>query len=656
VEVPRELLLSGDNGYFDVLGRRMQVIGNESSLELWSMPLCLFKNYSIDRELKTLVKRPWSVTRGDGTVREEIFVPLNEEGCIIVYSSDRPCTINISITPTLRCSWPAHSPDAGSPHTPDVGSISTEIKGDRIIFASEGREGVMGGDGIYAVNSTCLSLNLNGRDEKIVRIATNEATYKALGNWRVMLNETRGYYEDFLSSVTTIETPDGEFNEAYLWNLIALDNCYLEKPESGWIAGYDVDSGQNGRPGFAWYFGRDFLWMSFAMVTYGDFEKAREGFRLLQRYQREDGKIMHELTSSINEIGKESWETEFPYHFAAADSTPLYLTALDYYVRCSGDDAFIEESRDSIVRAFSHLLTADADGDRLIDNIDGHGWVEGGFLAENQTRAGHTTLYLASLWLESLKCARNLFDILNEENLSAKCGDLMAKININIFWDEKEGYFYHRKLPDGTFGKEKTVMGSIPLLFGQVNQSVAGRELKLLNSPEITTPWGCRIVSDLDKRYNATGYHEGSVWPLFTGWAALANFRYGHGTEGLSLTRKNLMLYDDFGLGYAPEVMGGDTFELLGCPHQGWSSSMAVLPALMGIAGIDADANNRTVNISPYMPDEWDFMNIRNVRCGDACFDVMLRREKGRIVYETEGNTRGYKICVLPRNGRAPEI
>jgi len=648
IEAPREPALSGGEGYFDVLGRRMQVIGNGSALELWSMPLCLFKDYSVDRELGTLVKRPWSVTREDGALKEEIFVPLNEEGCVIIYSSDEPCTINVSLVPVMRHSWPEYSPDVWSPYTPVAEDMSVKIESDRITFASGEGEGIIGGDGISVINSTRLSLKLKEKEEKAIRIATNEATYKALGDWRSMLEETKGYYENFLNSVTTIETPDEEFNEAYLWNLIATDNCYLEKPERGWVAGYNVDAGSNGRPGFAWYFGRDFLWMSFAMVTYGDFEKAKEGFRLLQRYQRDDGKIMHELTSSINETGRDSWEKEFPYYFAAADSTPLYLIALDYYMKCSGDTAFIEESRDSIIRAFSHLLTTDADGDGLIDNIDGHGWVEGGFLAENQTRAGHTTLYLASIWLESLKRARDLFDVLNEEDLSVQCDDLMAKIDLNIFWDDMGGYFYHRKLPDGTFGREKTVMGAIPLLFGQVNASVADRELLLLNSPEITVPWGCRIVSNKDKRYNATGYHEGSVWPLFTGWAALANFRYGHYDEGLSLTKKNLMLYDDFGLGYAPEVMSGDRPELLGCPHQGWSSSMAVLPALKGIAGIEVDAANRTVSISPYMPGEWDFMRIRNVRCGDARFDVILRREGDRITQEIEGGTEGYAVRVAP--------
>jgi glycogen debranching enzyme len=643
-----DLKLSGKNGYFDIIGKSMQVIGDENSVEFWSMPLCLFKNYSIDKEFSTLVKTPWGVTRESEELREEIFVPLNKEGCVIIYSSDKPCKVNVSIMPVLEYGWPAYSPDVWSPYAPSIDNMSLKADEEKIIFRSGDKEGIIGGASI--VNATTLSFDLNG--EKVLRIATDEKTYDALENWRELLDEAKGYYKGLLNNVTTIETPNQEMNEAYLWNLMALDNFYLEKPEQGWVAGYNVDEEMNGRPGFAWYFGRDFLWMSFAMVTYGDFDKARDGFRLLQEYQSKDGKIMHELTSAINEIGVEKWE-EFPYYFAAADSTPLYLIALDYYARCSGDDEFISESRDSIIRAFQYLLTTDVDGDALIDNIAGHGWVEGGFLAKNQTIAGHTTLYLASLWLEALKSAKDLFNALGEKKLSEQCNKLVERVDIYRFWDESSGYFYHRKLPDGTFGEEKTVMGSIPLLFGQVNESIAQRELKLLNSPEITAPWGCRIVSNKDKNYNATGYHEGSVWPLFTGWAALANFRYGNYESGLSLTEKNLFLFDDFGLGYAPEVLSGDTFESLGCPHQGWSSSMAILPMLKGIAGINIDERNKTINLRPYLPEDWSFLRIKNIRCGDGSFDVFLYREEGEIKYDIEGKTGGYTINISPQHADA---
>jgi glycogen debranching enzyme len=387
--------------------------------------------------------------------------------------------------------------------------------------------------------------------------------------------------------------------------------------------------------------------MSFALSGYGDFEKAKEGFRLLQKFQRSDGKIMHELPTSIGVIGREVWEKNFPYYFAAADSTPLYLIALNYYFKCSNDTEFIRKSEESIIKAFNYLVKTDWDGDGLIDNKDGHGWVEGGFLAKDQLREGHTTVYLASLWLEALKSSRELFDFLDERELSKRCEELSSKINLEQFWSNK-GYFYHRKLPGRSFGRERTVMGAIPLLFGQVKDNIALEELKLLNSKQITTPWGCRIVSNLDKSYNETGYHEGTVWPLFTGWSALANYRYGDYPNGYSLTLKNLLLVEDWGLGYAQEVINGDRYEPIGCPHQCWSSSMAILPALKGIAGIEVNERNKTIIWSPYLLPSWNFLRVKNVRSGDSFFNLTILRNETGISMDAEGDVENYTLIFNP--------
>jgi len=57
---------------------------------------------------------------------------------------------------------------------------------------------------------------------------------------------------------------------------------------------------------------------------------------LLRKYQRDDGKIMHELTTAVEIMGRENWENE-RYFYAAADSTPLYIIALRKYFDASGD-------------------------------------------------------------------------------------------------------------------------------------------------------------------------------------------------------------------------------------------------------------------------------------------------------------------------------
>ncbi|HIH98680.1 MAG TPA: hypothetical protein HA346_06770 [Thermoplasmata archaeon] len=633
------LELHGVNGYFDVIGRRAQVIGDERSIEFWSFPLNLLRDYTTTLNLTELAKRQWSVIRTGEGIKEEIFVPLHEEGAVIIYSSEFPRRVYVSFTPALKHSWPSFLPL-------DACKMRIRFEEDRFVIENGKDVVFIGGKDIKRVGPASFCLDL-GSTPKIVRIATNEETYKRLSNWKPLYQETVEHYQNFLGRITLIETPDRRLNRDYVWNLLALDSCYIEKPEKGWVAGFDrsqdITEG-GGRPGFAWYFGRDFLWSSFAMVSYGDFEKAKEGFKLLQKFQREDGKIMHELPTSIHVIGVENWEKEYPYYFAAADSTPLYLIALDYYLKCSNDTEFIKQSKESVVKAFCYLLKTDRDGDGLIDNKEGHGWVEGGFLAEGQIREGHTTLYLASLWIESLESAKSLFEFLGESELSKRCEELSSKISLEQFWSNK-GYFYHRKLPDGSFGGERTVMGAIPLLFGQVNDNTALEELKLLNSKQITTPWGCRIVSNSDKGYNESGYHEGTVWPLFTGWSALANYRYGEYQNGHSLTLKNLRLVEDWGLGYAQEVINGDRYEPIGYAHQGWSSAMAILPVLKGIAGIEVNERDKTIVISPCLLPSWEFLKIKNIRSGNSFFNLTILRNETMSI-EIEGDVEDYTLIL----------
>ena len=67
-----------------------------------------------------------------------------------------------------------------------------------------------------------------------------------------------------------------------------------------------------------------------------------------------------------------------PYEYAAADATPLLLTAMLDYVRSSGDLAFLQEHREAVLKAWQFEIAHDSDGDGIYDNAQGTGWVESG--------------------------------------------------------------------------------------------------------------------------------------------------------------------------------------------------------------------------------------------------------------------------------------
>ena len=64
--------------------------------------------------------------------------------------------------------------------------------------------------------------------------------------------------------------------------------------------------------------------------------------------QRDDGKIMHEYPQTAAYF---DWK-EFSYAYAAADSTPLFLTTMLDYVRSSGDIDFLRQHREVVEKAW----------------------------------------------------------------------------------------------------------------------------------------------------------------------------------------------------------------------------------------------------------------------------------------------------------------
>ncbi len=156
-----------------------------------------------------------------------------------------------------------------------------------------------------------------------------------------VFKEAQEYYSDFLSKSLMIETPDPEFNEGYKWALIATDRFFVKTPGLGGslVAGYnttntgwDGEHAIDGRPGYAWYFGRDGQWSGFALLDYGDYEKVKSILEMYIKFQDLNGKIYHEVsTSGI-------------VHYDAADATPLFIILAGKYLKHSGDIEFIRSN------------------------------------------------------------------------------------------------------------------------------------------------------------------------------------------------------------------------------------------------------------------------------------------------------------------------
>ena len=64
------------------------------------------------------------------------------------------------------------------------------------------------------------------------------------------------------------------------------------------------------------------------------------------------------------------------------------------------------------------------------------------------------------------------------------------------------------------------MLATVPMWFGLLDEAKADAMITELADLDHQTDWGMRIISEHSPKFSGGGYHYGSVWPLFTGWAA----------------------------------------------------------------------------------------------------------------------------------------
>ncbi|MBA4407462.1 hypothetical protein C0389_09320, partial [bacterium] len=487
--------------------------------------------------------------------------------------------------------------------------------------------------------SAISEFNLDSNDNLDVIIsASNEGIQKTIKSYNLasldaekIYDSAINYTQKFFNSSLLISTPDKDFNEGYRWALIGTDRFFVNTPGIGksLVAGYSTtakgwDGGQkiNGRPGYAWYFGRDGVWSSFALLDYGDFGKVKSVLEFFNKYQDLNGKIFHELTTSG------------AVHYDASDATPLYIILAGKYLRHTGDVEFIKQNWSHIKRAIDFCYSTDTDKDYLIENTNvGHGWVEGGGLY-----AAHTEVYLAACWSAALREASNMAEQIGmsvERRMYSDEFERVKKIINTDFWNKEKDFLSFSKMKDGKFNSEKTVLAAVPVYFNMLESSKAKKVVNTYAENYFSSDWGVRILREDSPIFNPRGYHTGSVWPLFTGWSSLAEYNSGNYTQGYTHIMNNLLVYKNWQLGFVEEVLNGAEYKPSGvCSQQAWSETMVLQPAIEGMLGLETNALSHKLILAPRLPANWDSLKVEHIKIGNASVNFVMKRVKGKTSYK----------------------
>jgi glycogen debranching enzyme len=592
------------------------------------------------------------------TVRQIMFAPDDAEdgtGAAVLFQIDsiRPMDLTFSFTPEMRPMWPQFSQGLPSAEWVKQGAggfylLHTDFPNLSGAIGMPGAQrGIMAP---YQEKPHFYPLELNlhydpKRDTNhyfpllmavgtTVETATNATLQEKLNRLNATLPQIYAKhavrYEQMKNELTAIHTPDAAFNDDFAWAEMSIEQLKAKAQPSGEIglvAGY-YSSGDSARPGFGWYFGRDTLYTLYAVNGFGDFSLTREALEFLMRRQRDDGKIMHEYPQTAAYF---DWKI-FPYAYAAADSTPLFLTAMLDYVQSSGDVDFLRQHRDAVEKAWHFETTHDTDGDGIYDNSQGTGWVE-------SWPAGmpHQEVYLALLDQQASSAMSKLADLLDDKATAdaaqTRAVDLTKKIEAEYYDSARQEYAFSRNT-DGTLDRTSTIYPAIAWWNGGEGLAHSQASFRRWASHEFSTDWGLRDVAESDPFYDPISYHQGSVWPLFTGWTSIAEYRAGHVLSGYAHLMQNSDLTTAQDLGAVTELLSGAFFQPFGrsTSHQLWSSSMVITPALRGMFGIDVDGLGGSVRLDPHLPADWGKAEVQRLHVGQSLCSLDYQRQGQSLI------------------------
>ncbi len=686
-----------DFRFWNVAGKQVLAMAYERGRidEIWMHPIMVMRDLNIGVQYKgsdkvewmhnvypTVTKRPESLERSyelkDGaTLREFVVASLDDPMMAIRYdwSGDNIEKVYVTYTSNLRLMWPYSLESTGTLYyglskdnkvatvydrakelnlvtlfdkapaaancgeydfrdlnVANFGQTPAKYKQVAFLYEFEGAE-------------QSLNLYIAGGEEGVAK--SSKLLAQNVGKVEQLNKDAKAYFDSFDVNMLDINSSDEEFNKAYRWALISTDKFFCHTPslgkslQSGYFStyrGWNGGHAVSGRPGYAWYFGRDTECTGIGMINYGDYDKIKDILITFGKYQDPDGKVYHELTTSGSA------------HYDASDATPLYVVLAGRYLQASGDVEFIRQEWHNIKQSIDFCYSTDTDGDLLIENTNvGHGWQEC-----YQLYGAHTEVYLASAWADALRLGAEMADLMGESELAEKYRkdrEVVAyKIN-NEFWNEELQFYNHGLMKDGTYQEQKCVLGDAPIWF-----EVCDDERKAILTAEnfsskyYSTNWGVKMVGYDSPYYAIGGYQYGGVWPFHTGHATIAEYKAGLYSQAFRHANSQLSIYNAWDYGNIPEVIQGDKFQFTGiCSHQQWSSSMPIYALVEGLVGAEAHALENRLVLSPAFPVDWSYATVNNIRMANNYVNMAYVRNADSYDYTLSGNGVNVEFtAVLP--------
>ncbi len=449
------------------------------------------------------------------------------------------------------------------------------------------------------------------------------------------------YYRRLLAGAPRVETPDPVVNDALAWSVVSLDQLRVCNPVLGHgiVSGYSA-SGAGTRPRYCWFFDEPTLG-SWAYLRAGLDGHVREAFRFLQRYQREDGKTVHEIDQSFHL--RPDYLKTFRYAYIHTDGPVYFLAAYGHYFRSTGDIDFIRAEWPRILKTLTWCLSVVDPQDGLM-RIEPKDWgsAESSFTVWKDTQ-------LEAMWVQALRSAKELAGAMGDAELSERCARAARKASESIeekLWNEEASFYLWGIDRRGQPLRSLVPHHALGIWLGSFRKDRALRCLETMASADFRTDWGVRSLSLAAPAADPAAYQTGSVWPVWNGGLLISDFRYGRGVEGFRNWRAMIRARSLDGLGPMPEVLHGRFYKRLGegVPHQLFSEVAVQNGFYEGLLGLDIDVPQSRITVAPYLPPQWNRLRVTTIPVGRGDhLDLSFTRSR-----QTSGGT-SWMFEITPR-------
>lgn len=476
---------------------------------------------------------------------------------------------------------------------------------------------------------------------------------------------SRNMYRD-----TTMFVSDNEdFNEMMSRNHKDMHMLMTHTEEGSYIAA-----------GIPWYvalFGRDSLITSrFAMIFNPAI--AKESLKILAKYQgtevnpardEEPGKILHEMR--VGELARLGEIPHTPY-YGSVDSTPLFIITLYEYYKWTND-------KETLCELWPHALKAMAWIDQNLTlhplgystyrsmcerGILQQGWKDShdsvmdefGVIGKPPIALSEVQGYVFMAKIVMARLADFMEDKALRHRLKMEAQDFRKKFNDDFWMPEME--FCALALNEE--GKQFRVIATNPghcLETGLFYDNHADQMMNRLMSADMFNGWGIRTLSSNTVAYNPMSYHNGSIWPhdnamiargfavrnrpdlverIFTGlFEAARHMHYRRLPELFCGFRKEDGKEGDPPVRYA-----------VSCIPQAWAAA-SMYSIIQSMLNLKPDAPRKTLSIhSPNLPYYMSFLQINNLRVGDATVDLEFRRSNKTVMVDVRNRQGELDIII----------